>query len=121
MNIYRVTYFYGKGGAKLIIHDESPAEVIDLRANKERPLPGFPPPTPPKTLKAWPRWMSITQATEYISLSDKTLLQLITDGKIKAKNIRRKYLIDRESIDSFMQSDEAEVEEALERLREIVK
>lgn len=114
----RITWFVNSN--TVVLHD--PPEVIDQRTVKEPQDMSPMPPTPPEAApRVWPRWMDLETATKYISLSDKTLLRLRDEGKIWGKNIGKKWLIDRESLDAFMRSDTIFIEESLERLREVVR
>lgn len=67
-----------------------------------------------------PRWLSITQACRYASMSDKTLMRYVLNGDIYGVKKNGKWYIDRLSTDDFFRSDELHVEETLARLREKV-
>lgn len=54
----------------------------------------------------YPRWMDIKTACSYASLSKNTLMKLMREGHIRAKKLDGKWIFDRESIDTFMQTDD---------------
>jgi len=64
-----------------------------------------------------PRWLSITEACTYAGMSDKTLIRYVKDGAIYATRKGGKWYVDRQSIDSFMLSDNVFVEETVARLK----
>jgi len=59
--------------------------------------------------KIYPRWMDLRLASWYSSLSKKTLLKLIMEGHIAARKLDGKWIVDKESIDLFMQKDTVEI------------
>ncbi len=59
--------------------------------------------------KIYPRWMDLRLASWYSSLSKKTLLKLIMEGHIAARKLDGKWIVDKESIDFFMQKDTVEI------------
>lgn len=67
-----------------------------------------------------PRWLSVTQACKYTSMSDKTLMMYIKTGNIYGTKKGGKWYIDKYSIDEFMQSDKMFVKETVDRLRGMV-
>lgn len=70
-----------------------------------------------ETDSLYPRWLSVTEACRYASMSDKTLMRYIREGSIYAKKVGGKWYVDRLSIDDFMKSDDVFVEETIERLK----
>ncbi len=56
-----------------------------------------------------PRWLSITDACKYISMSYKTLMQHVLNDEIYGTKKGGKWYIDRYSIDRFMLADEVDV------------
>jgi hypothetical protein len=68
----------------------------------------------------YPRWLDITQACKYASMSDKTLMSFVKSGDIYATKKRGKWIVDRESIDLFMLSDKIAAKETLARLKGIM-
>lgn len=65
-----------------------------------RPFPHSP--SAPADTSPWPRWLSLALAARYCSLSKVTILRYVKDGVIKGKKIGGKYILDRYSIDQFM-------------------
>jgi hypothetical protein len=63
--------------------------------------------------RVYPRWMDLRLASWYSSLSKKTLLRLIMEGHISARKLDGKWIVDRESIDLFMQQDTVEIKSRL--------
>ena len=79
--------------------------------------------SPPEHVKARadkisPRWLSVTDACRYSSMSDKTLMRYVKTGEIYGKKLGGKWYIDRYSIDAFLKSDEIVINETLARFRE---
>jgi len=64
-----------------------------------------------------PRWLSVTEACKYISMSDKTLMNYVKSGEIYGAKKVGKWYIDRLSIDSFMKADDIFVRETVARLK----
>jgi hypothetical protein len=67
-----------------------------------------------------PRWLSITQASKYAAMSDKTLMHYILSGDVYATKKGGKWIVDRESIDLFMLADDMHVKVALAKARGII-
>ena len=68
----------------------------------------------------WPRWLPTGMASRYSGLSAKTLRRLAREGEIYATNPGGgKLLFDRESIDTFMLKERAEIQIHLDRLKHI--
>lgn len=65
-----------------------------------------------------PRWLGITQACQYASMSDKTLMRYVTSGEIFGSKKGGKWYIDRNSIDVFFKSAEVIIDKTLARCRE---
>ena len=63
------------------------------------------------------RWLSMTVACRYASMSDKTLMGYIKSGNIYGTKKNGKWYIDRLSIDEFMKSDTVFIEDTLTRLK----
>lgn len=55
------------------------------------------------------RWFSLAQASEYVSLSGKTLMKYIREGMIYGTCKGGKWLIDRESIDRWLEEDKIRI------------
>ena len=64
-----------------------------------------------------PRWLSVTKACRYASMSDKTLMRHVTAGDIYGSKKVGKWYIDKHSIDTFFNSDEVAIQETLARFR----
>lgn len=64
-----------------------------------------------------PRWLSIRQACLYASMSENKLKEHINEGDIYATKKGGKVFVDKESIDTFMLADSAEVEKTLARIQ----
>lgn len=58
-------------------------------------------------LQLTPRWLRIPQAVEYSGLGRTTIYQLMGQRKIKSRTIGTIRVVDRESIDSFMEGQPA--------------
>ena len=65
----------------------------------------------------YPRWLSLTEACKYASMSDKTLMRYVISGDIRGKKVGGKWYIDKTSIDTFMLDDDLKVKEVLDRLK----
>lgn len=83
----------------------------------EGPRPTLPAPQVVSTIQ--PRWMRIIDATRYSGLSRSGIYEQIAAGGIKSVCLRRRgalrgiRLVDRESIDLFMESQLAEQEQEI--------
>ena len=55
----------------------------------------------PNTSNETPRWLDLHEATNYVCLSRKTIMRLIHAGEIVAYRVGGKWIIDRDSIDTF--------------------
>jgi hypothetical protein len=64
-----------------------------------------------------PRWLSITQACKYAGMSEKTLMHYILGGDVYGTKKGGKWIVDRESIDSFMLADDMRIKVALAKAR----
>ncbi len=51
------------------------------------------------------RWLTVTQAEDYVSMSRKTVMSWINTGLIYAHKTTGTWLIDRESIDAWLEED----------------
>ncbi len=58
----------------------------------------------------YPRWLDISKACKYISLSKNTLLKYIMSGDVYAKRLNGKWIVDKKSIDEFMMSDMTDID-----------
>ncbi len=63
-----------------------------------------------------PRWLSISSACKYASLSYKTLMRYILAGDIYGTKKGGKWIVDRLSIDRWMLSDEDQDNNIVARL-----
>jgi len=63
-----------------------------------------------------PRWLSLTQACRYASMSHKTFMRYVTRCDVYGTKKGGKWYIDRFSIDLFFSSDEIFVLDAVARL-----
>ncbi len=70
------------------------------------------------TVETLPRWLSVTEACKYASMSDKTLMRHVRNGEIYGTKKGGKWFIDRCGIDSFFFLDKAQDEDWLEKHRE---
>lgn len=59
------------------------------------------------TVSAAPRWLRIPKAVEYSGIGRSTIYQLMGQRKIQSRTIGTIRVIDRESLDSFIQSQPA--------------
>ena len=60
----------------------------------------------PQTLEApAPRWMDLVRAARYVDLSTKTLMKYVRLGVIYGTRKGGKWILDRESIDSWLEED----------------
>ncbi len=66
------------------------------------------------------RWMSLSVACKYTSMSPKTLMRFVKSGKIYATRKGKKWYIDRLSIDAFMKSDGAHIDDIVARIKKKV-
>lgn len=64
-----------------------------------------------------PRWLSVTIACLYSSMSDKTLMRYIKNGDIYGIKKGGKWYVDRLSMDDFMKSDDLFMKETLHRFK----
>jgi len=62
------------------------------------------------------RWLSMREACLYSKMSKNTLMECINENEIKAVKRRGKWIVDRQSIDSYYADDEAEV-----RVKDLLK
>jgi len=69
-------------------------------------------------ITASPRWLSLSHAAAYASMSKPTLIRRVQDGEIYGSLKGGKWFIDRESIDHFFLNDKVIVEETVARLRQ---
>lgn len=67
-----------------------------------------------------PRWLSVTKACHYASMSDKTLMRHVLSGEIHGKKVGGKWYIDRFSIDDFFHGDDPFIDETVARILEKV-
>lgn len=51
------------------------------------------------------RWLSMSKACKYSEMSKNTLMECIKTGDIKASKNRGKWIVDRQSIDKYYESD----------------
>jgi excisionase family DNA binding protein len=49
----------------------------------------------------WPRWLSLTKAAAYASMSKGTIMRYILDGEIYGTRKGGKWYVDRTAIDTF--------------------
>jgi excisionase family DNA binding protein len=56
-----------------------------------------------------PRWLSLAEASKYVSMHRQTLMRYIVAGKIYGALKGGKWFVDRESIDAFMLEDNIEI------------
>ena len=59
------------------------------------------------TILTPPRWLRIPDAVKYAGLGRSTIYNLLGQGKIKSCTIGSIRVVDRESIDSFMENQSA--------------
>jgi hypothetical protein len=62
------------------------------------------------------RWLTFKEARMYSRLGEKKLRELLKRGVIYGKRLDGKWIVDRESIDSFYESDRFEAEVFMEGL-----
>lgn len=55
------------------------------------------------------RWISLSQAAKYVSLSGKTIMKYVRVGAIYGTCKGGKWLIDRESIDRWLEEDKVRI------------
>ncbi|MHB8880372.1 MAG: helix-turn-helix domain-containing protein [Thermodesulfovibrionales bacterium] len=67
-----------------------------------------------------PRWLSISQACRYCSMSTETLMKYVRKGDIYGSKKGGKWWVDKLSVDAFFLADKAAVEEALDRVRKSI-
>ena len=57
------------------------------------------------TLNGWRPWMPLKEAAEYAGLSPKTLRKLLDEEGITYKVARGKIIVNRQSLDEYLESD----------------
>lgn len=62
------------------------------------------------------RWISIKQAKEIVSLSRPTLVNLILSGDLRGRKVGKKWLIDQDSIQEFMEGSDSQVDLIVQRV-----
>jgi hypothetical protein len=72
--------------------------------------------TLPASPEVTPRWLSVSLACKYASMSDKTLMRHVRSGEIYGAKKGGKWYLDRLSIDDFMRADERKIREKTERI-----
>ncbi len=65
------------------------------------------------------RWLSLTEAARYVSLSDKTLMKYVNAGVIYGTRKGGKWLIDRASIDTWLEEDKIKLLNLVNRRRAV--
>ncbi|MCE5208976.1 MAG: helix-turn-helix domain-containing protein [Chloroflexi bacterium] len=63
------------------------------------------------------RWFSLAEATQYVSLSDKTLMKYVRSGVIYGTRKGGKWLIDRTSLDTWLEEDKIKLLNLINRKR----
>jgi Helix-turn-helix domain len=63
-----------------------------------------------------PRWLTLSDAGKYASMSERTLKRHILNGEIYAIK-KGKWYVDKESIDAFMMQDAVDLQRVLENLK----
>ncbi|MDA8084056.1 MAG: helix-turn-helix domain-containing protein [Nitrospiraceae bacterium] len=63
-----------------------------------------------------PRWLSLSQACRYASMSDKTLLRYVLSRRIYGTLRGGKWYLDKESIDRFFLEDDSVIRHSVDRL-----
>ena len=65
------------------------------------------------------RWLSLAEATQYVSLSDKTIMKYVNAGVIYGTRKGGKWLIDRASIDTWLEEDKIKLLNLVNRRRPV--